>query len=59
MSKEFRCADCNKLLAIIKENEIELKCPRCKKINKEQIEAPEAQKKGVSGDGENRIRSCG
>jgi len=52
MPKEFRCTDCNKLLAIIKKNEIELKCPRCKKINKEKIEAPEARKKGVSGDEE-------
>jgi len=56
MSKEFRCTDCNKLLAIIKEDEIELKCPRCHKINKEKIEAPEARKQGVSGDEKINLR---
>jgi len=53
MSKEIRCTDCNKLLAIIKDSEIELKCPRCKIINKEALEA---QKQKVSRDEKIRIR---
>lgn len=54
--KKIRCDDCNKYLAKITEDEIEIKCPRCKKINKEQIiEAPEAQKKEVSGSEKIRI----
>jgi len=50
--KEIRCIDCNKLLAIIKENKIEIKCPRCKIYSEEQIiEAPEARKQRVSENG--------
>jgi len=53
MLKELRCTGCNKLLAKLKENNIEFKCPRCKKINndiKKLFEALEAQKQKVSRD---------
>lgn len=34
-NKEFRCENCNKLLAMIsnKTKELEIKCPRCKQLN--------------------------
>ncbi len=50
MLKEIRCEDCKKLLAKLKDDDIELKCPRCKKVNKEKIEALEARKQRGSRD---------
>ena len=50
--KKIRCKKCKKLLAIRKENKIEIKCPRCKTYSEEQIiEAPEARKQRVSENG--------
>lgn len=31
--KEFRCKGCNKLLGYV-DGKVEIKCPRCKKVNK-------------------------
>lgn len=41
MLKEIRCKGCDKLLAKLKDNDIEIKCPRCKIINNEALEAQE------------------
>ncbi|WP_445364921.1 Com family DNA-binding transcriptional regulator (plasmid) [Microbulbifer sp. ANSA001] len=50
-SRDFRCSECNRLLARHRATYLEIKCPRCRRVNSLSAESAPSERRRASAFG--------